>query len=290
MVTKRIRIPVLIGSIAKNEVSTIAKSPRWISVCILYALLFAASFGQFLSVQQSLSVSVTIMGSVTPYIILGLPLIGVMMCFDFASSGFEDNTFALLLSQPITRVQMYTGMILSRLFLIAAPFILSATALLLLFARPLTIDLFEKFALTMLVLTLGALFWLVLSVAISTAVRRTVPSLIYCFTTVFLLAYQSYNLIPLAIISMLSGAVVVPDQGFPNARVYLMQVYGNELIPGNQLPQFYTLFENVTINSWLLGRAGEGMGLPVYLLLAYLVILTVVLVFIGAMKFQRIDL
>lgn len=250
-----------------------------------------ASYALFLSGQETLYVSVPIMGSVVSYVELGLPLMGVIMGFDLLPGGLETSAVVLLLSQPVTRFQVFAGKIVGRLSTIVMPMILLATIMFLIFASPLSLDLIEKFIVTLLILSLGALFWLGLCSAISAFFRSSVVSLVYCLAVSFLFAYQSSNnLIPSAIVSILSGKVVVPNQGFPNGWVYIMQIYGNELIPGNQMFQVYYLFSSITTSTWWLGRGDQGIGLPVYLLIGYLVILTVLVIFLAGVKFQSIEI
>jgi ABC-2 type transport system permease protein len=280
----------MIGVVAKTEIRIIARSSRWVSIWILFVILSFASYAQ--SVSASQYVTVPIMGGVIPYDILALPLIGIFMGFDLASGDVESNRTALLLSHPISRRQLIAGKLLGRLILVMAPLVLSSAFLLLLFAEPLSIDLIQRFTTAMLVLTLGASFYLGLCAAISVVVRRTVASLVYCFTAVLLFSYQfgieSINLIPNAVVSLLLGTTVVPDQQFPNGA-YMMQIYGWELFPDFLLRSAYLLFQKPQgIWSWLID-GGPGNGLPVYLLLIYLLVLAVLLIMLTVHKFENID-
>jgi len=110
---------------------------------------------------------------------------------------------------------------------------------------------------------------------------------------VFLLAYQFLDLVPNAIVSLLLGRLVVPNQGYPDSPVYAMQVYVTELMPGSQLQPIPLLFQAQSVTSWLLEPAASvgylGIGLQVYALLVYLGALTMVLIFLGAYQFKRIS-
>jgi len=226
------------------------------------------------------------------FLTLGLPFVGVIVGFDLVSDGLESNRFSLLLSHPLSRTQLFFGKLLGRFILMIMPMYVSSAVLLLLFAGPLNSGMAEDFVTAMLVLTLGALFWLGLCVTISAFARRTFTSLISCFTAVFLLAYQWLDLIPNAIVSVLFGRLVVPNQGYPDSPVYLMQIYLTELMPGSQLQPIPLLFQAQSVTSWLLEPAAGvgymGIGLQVYVLLVYIGALTTLFIVLGAYRFSRI--
>src|SRR5271157_3174950 len=285
-------MPNPVASIARNEIKVTASSPRWASVWALFGVLSVASYAELVSGQTSQFVVVPIMGSTFYFFELGLPLIGVIMGFDLISEDLESNRLSLILSHPLSRLHLYLGKFLARFTLIVAPLLLASMLLTLIFAGPLNVDLVERFVVAILALMLGALFWLGLSSAISAIVRKSMPALVYSFSAVFLFAYQPFNLIPIAVLSVIMGRVVIPGEGFPYAPIYLMQLYGNELVPGDQVVHAYTLFQSgpfhgfavPSIVSWFLGGANEGgiPGLPVYGLVAYLGLLTFSLVLTGA--------
>jgi len=285
----------LVGSVAKNEAGMIVKSPRGLSILLLFVVLAAVSYAWYLfSELQSQSNTglhgpVIMESGVIPALILGLPLMGVAMGFDLVAGGLELNQFSLLLSYPLSRLQLFVGMLMGRFIVVVTPMYVSSALLLLLFAGPLSANLIGDFVVTMLVLSVGALFWLGLCAAISAFARKTLPSLVYCFTAVFVLAYQSIDLIPNAIVSLLVGSLVVPDQGWPDSPVYAMQVCVTQLLPGNQLWATHSLFAARSVSGWLSMPANDlGIGFPVYVLMLYLGISTTLLVASAAYHFMKV--
>lgn len=301
-------------SVIANEFRVLIRSARWVILLIVFAAF--AIFAHYISSTDSPLFAQYVplaVDGVLRTIPLSIPIVGILMGFDLVSDEIETNRLSLVLSNAIGRRTLYLAKFLARFLLSASVVALASLVAYLSFgaSQDLASEFLVRFGILLAIFFLGVLFWLSLSSLFSTVTKRSIASLLYC---ILLLPYLGFGVDGSGTFTEILASLIfqgpLPNGGgFSNLPIYFeitnqysLSVYLRYLVPQQSIlapaSGLFAMnnqeFIYATLWKWFTTYVGyndipPNGGLPGFVPLVYLAVLSAIFLAYGVYLFRKTD-